>query len=470
MVSDTMRLEARPVLWAWPVSTAASARLARTGTTLVLLACVYAAMAQGAFYPGQLRLATVFVLAGLAVTLIATGVSRLDLGAPTIAAVGLGAWYLVAGVLAHDVGGAIPAIELLAALAATVVVMRRADEIERRGMLAGVIAVGSVLALVGWQGVAWRQVPRALEDGGLWRAASTITYANATAGLLAALAVLALGWIAENRQERLLLAAGSYTLLVGLFATASRAGVIAFALGLGWLTVGSRGRVLLRAWPVVLGALLSTATLMPSMVASHSPRPFLAVCGLVAGLAVAIAQPRVAGTLVGVTAVALLVVPGVRTSVTSSLHQVRRDRATLSSPDRSNEQRAALRLAHDHPVAGVGPGRVDLTWDVANPQPTTMHEAYAHNEFLQTVDEAGIPGLVLLLAGLGAVALAIRRARHVVAINATAGAVAALVALAAHSAFDFLWHVPLIPLIAAVIVGTLLPQPSATTTHGRVHQ
>jgi O-antigen ligase len=99
------------------------------------------------------------------------------------------------------------------------------------------------------------------------------------------------------------------------------------------------------------------------------------------------------------------------------------------------------------------------------------NEAYAHNEFLQTVDEAGVPGLILLLAGLGAVALAIRRGRHVVGINATVGGVAALVVLAAHSSFDFLWHVPLIPLTAAVIVGTLLAEPSATiTTHRRAHR
>jgi len=379
MVSITSPVEARPAERTLSSFAGTSPRMARAGAALVLLACAYAAMSQGAFYRGQLRLAFLLVMIGLAVTLIATGISRSDLGAPTVAAVALGAWYLIAGAVAHDVSGAIPAMELLTALAAIVMVVRRADENERRGMLAGLIAVGSLLALIGWEGVAWRQAPRALEDGGLWRAASTITYANATAGLLAALAVLALGWIAENKQERLLLATGTYLLLVGLFATASRAGVIAFAVGLGWLLVGSRGRVLERAWPVLLGALLSTATLVPSMVASHAPRPLLALCGLVAGMGVAIAPTRVGRALVVAGAVALLVIPSARTGITSSLRQLRRDRVTLSSPDRSNELDAAVRLAHGHALAGVGPGRVDLTWSVTKPQPATMHEAYAHN-------------------------------------------------------------------------------------------
>jgi O-antigen ligase len=219
-----------------------------------------------------------------------------------------------------------------------------------------------------------------------------------------------------------------------------------------------------RAWPAVIGALLSTATLMPSMVASHSPRPLFALCGLVVGLGIAIAPTRVTGALVVAAAVALLVVPPARTGVASSLQQLQRNRVTLSSPDRSNELHAAARLARDHPVAGVGPGRVDLTWRVAKPRATVMHEAYAHNEYLQILDEVGVPGLFLLLAGLGAVALAIRRGRHVVGINATAGGVAALVVLAAHSSFDFLWHIPLIPLTAAVIVGTLLSAPFASNT------
>ena len=470
VVSIARPLETRSAAWAELRSDARVARLLRVGTTLVLLAIADAAMAQGAYYPGPLRLVAVLVVAGLAVTLAATGISRSDLGAPSLAAAALASWYLVAGVLAHHAAGAMPAVELLVALAAIVLIVRRADESERRVMLAALLAVGVVVALVGWQGVAWRQAPHALEDGGLWRAASTITYANAMAGLLVALAMVALGWVVERRREQILLAAVSYVLVVGLFATASRAGAIAFVVGLAWLAVATRGRVLRRVGPVVLGAVLATAALLPSMVASHQPRGLLALGGLLAGAAVAIVPPRAAGALALAALVGFAAVPGVRATVTTPLREVRQNRATVSSPDRSNEMHAALAVARRHPVSGAGPGRVDLTWNVATPTPATMHVAYAHDEYLQTLDEAGVPGLFLLCAGLAAVGLAIRKARPHTRSPATTGAVAALVALGAHSSFDFLWHVPLIPLVAAVIAGTLLPSSSTVLTHGRVHQ
>ncbi len=447
-----------------------SARLAGGGTSLVLLAVVYAAIAQGAYYPGPLRLVTLLVLAALATTLLGAGASALDVDAPIIAATALAGWYVVAALVAHHASGAFPAVELLCAAAAAVCVVRHADEAEQRLLLAGLLATAVVVALLGWEGVAWRQVPRALHDGALWRAASTITYANATAGLVAALAVLALGWVAERRSEQLLLTSASYALVVGLLATASRAGMIAFAAGLAWLVLVTRGRVVARTWPVLLGASIAAAALLPSMVASHQTRPLLALGGLVVGAAVALVPARAAAAIAVVACVAVLVTPSMRASVYGALRQVRHDRSTVSSPDRGRELHAALQVAHDHPISGAGPGRVDLTWNVESPSPATMHVAYAHNEYLQTLDEVGVPGLAILAAGIAAVALAIRKARRRRRMPATVGAVAALVTLAVHSSFDFLWHVPVIPLTAAVVVGTLLPASSTTPTIGRSHQ
>ena len=44
------------------------------------------------------------------------------------------------------------------------------------------------------------------------------------------------------------------------------------------------------------------------------------------------------------------------------------------------------------------------------------------------------------------------------------GVVAALSALGVHSAFDFLWHIPLIPLIGAALVGMVLADPPTEVT------
>ncbi len=476
MVVIARRLDASPGPLARTRSATDSARGTRTATTLLLLAVVYAALSQGAYYPAQLRISVVLVLAAAVAAWRATGLTRSDLGAPTLAAAALATWYVAAGAVAHDLNGALPAVGLLAALAAAVFVVRRASDDERRVLIVGLLATGCVLALTGWEGVVWRQTPRALVDGGLWRAASTITYANATAAVLAALAMLALAWNAESerREERALLAIAAYVLVVGVVATASRAGIIALTAGLVWTAVRTRGRVLARSWNIGLGALLAGAALVPSMLVSHTPEPVLAIAGLVIGASLAVAPQRVArigaaiGTLGLIAAVAA--VPSVRADISHSWNDLRGDRATLSSPDRSNELRAAFSLAGSHAITGVGPGNVDLTWAAPPPSTDTMHEPYVHNEYLQTLVEAGAVGLLLLLAGLGAVARTIHRARKTVAINATAGGVAALVALAVHSSFDFLWHVPVVPLIGAVIVGTLLTDPSREfVTDRRTH-
>jgi O-antigen ligase len=212
---------------------------------------------------------------------------------------------------------------------------------------------------------------------------------------------------------------------------------------------------------------IAGAALVPSMLVTHTASPALAISGFAVGLVIALVPRRVAVVMIVVVVLGasgiFAAVPGVRANASHAVHELRGDRVTLSSPDRSHELHAALQLFGAHPVTGVGPGNVDLTWNATPGSSTTMHEEYVHDEYLQVLVEVGIPGLLLLVAGLGAVVMGIRRARRGVVFDATAGAVAALVVLAVHSAFDFLWHVPVVPLVAAVIVGTLLARPTQLT-------
>jgi O-antigen ligase len=428
--------------------------LERVATVLVLVALVYAVLSHGAFYADELRVTTVLFVAAAVTSAVAVRPQRHELDAAFWAPLALGGWYVIAGVAAHDAGGAVAAVSLLVSLASAVFVVRRASADERRVVLAGVVAVGVLVAATGWAGVALRQYPHALEDGGLWRAASTITYSNATAGLLAMVALLALGGFVRDRRGPSTIAA--YMIVVGLLATLSRAGIIGFIIGFVVLIVTTRGRILVRTWQIFAGAALATITLLPSMPASHGARPALAFAGLAAGVLVVLAPPRL--VVVGALGCAALLVgsPQLRGDTSSALHPIVSGRVSTDSPDRVHERNAALHLAATHLLAGAGPGRVDLHWDVVQPEPETMHVAYAHDEYLQTLDESGVVGLAIVVVGCGAVTLAlIRRARTQRAANA-AVVIAALVAVAVHSSMDFLWHVPVIPLAAALLVGDVL--------------
>ncbi len=114
------------------------------------------------------------------------------------------------------------------------------------------------------------------------------------------------------------------------------------------------------------------------------------------------------------------------------------------------------------PGTGAGPGRAHLTWATATGAVAIAR--FAHNEYLQTAAELGIVGLVLLLALLAAVASSLRQGRAGPAPPPVfAGGAAALVALTVHGLFDFGWHVPVIPLVAAALVGIAIEPPSETS-------
>jgi len=79
---------------------------------------------------------------------------------------------------------------------------------------------------------------------------------------------------------------------------------------------------------------------------------------------------------------------------------------------------------------------------------------YAHNEYVQLAAELGAVGLGLLVALLLALARLLWQAHAAhPSLVVWAGVVAGTVALAVHSGFDFVWHLPAIPLTAAALIG-----------------
>jgi len=219
--------------------------------------------------------------------------------------------------LGAAVWAGLPIVAIAAAVVAVAGLVARA----RAVLTAVVIAAGLSVAATGWAGVAWHIEPLALVSSGLWRASSTLTYANASAAfLVTALFVTA---AAAERLGPLRARLVTAALLVGLLATMSRAGLFTLAIGLVVAVAvsartpgrscrprpGADGRarsgpaarrphaagaglVLVGLWPAIPGAAVAAAGLLPGLAAESVPHPLVAVAALAAGLGFAALTPR----------------------------------------------------------------------------------------------------------------------------------------------------------------------------------
>jgi O-antigen ligase len=166
--------------------------------------------------------------------------------------------------------------------------------------------------------------------------------------------------------------------------------------------------------------------------------------------------------MVALLAVVTLMVTGFRTAFgVDSLQPILTSRANLDSSGRSQAARSAVALFAQQPVAGTGVGRARFI--SSRPDGNVSIGLYAHNEYLQTLVDLGAIGGVLLLGVLAAIVVTLRRGNaypHRPGVHA--GAVAALVAFAVHSGFDFVWHIAVLPLAAGLLTGLAAP----ATTEG----
>jgi len=436
---------------------------------LLLLALAAAAFGQGAFFSG-VRL---FIGALLALAfLLAVAVRPRQLADPfVLAGVLLGGWALarawLAGTPASGIGWAL----FGAGTVAVVSICRRLDANSRATLLGGLLAVGVAVALTGWLGAALHMRPWGLPSQGLWRAASTLTYANATAGLLVSLALVALARLAATPRS-VPLSLVVVCLLTGTGLTLSRAGIAALGAGLlvlCWL-LGWRRVVRAVAGPAA-GAVVALLGVVPFLRVTAPARPVFAVVALAAGLGLGIVAQRTAGwklvpSVVGAVLASALLVILVDPRADAVGRALTHARLTLASPARSGEAAAALRVIATHPLAGAGPGQA-LRW--TSPGGVVNADKYVHDEYLQVFTDLGIAGAALAAFLLFAAGRLLWRARGSAPDRALwAGAVAASTAFAIHSGFDFLWHVPAIPLTVAALVGLAIRQPAAlkaTQTH-----
>lgn len=404
---------------------------------LLVAAFAAAVVAQGGYYlPGRVMSG---LLVGVAVVLARPKPNLL-------AAVGgaLALWAAVRGLLAGDVVAAAPTVAAAGVFVAAVLVAAQADHAQRELLATVVVGVGALVAFTGWVAVVFRIPSWTTVAEGLARAASTLTYPNAAAAVMAAAAVLSL-----VLRPTLLTAVMSFLLCTGIGATMSRAGVIALAAGLLVLCVFSGlKKTVVAAAPPLLGAMVAIGALLPSMRVADESQPLLAAAGLVVGALVAMGLPGLGRFVVPV---AVLLAAGGAVAA-YALSDRLATRVSFSSPDRSGATAAALELVSRSPVLGTGPGNAVLFFERGNEGTRVMR--YVHNEYLQVLVELGAVGLLLALGVVAAVLIAMWRGRGT---SLWAGALAAVVVVLAHSAFDFLWHLPVVLIVAGVCAGLGFP-------------
>jgi hypothetical protein len=427
---------------------------------LLLCALSYATDSQGAFYPGPFHVFVVLVGAALVASVAlarSTAWARAVVRDPLLLmALSLSVVTVVSSAVAGQETDAVGTVALLLTLAAAVAVVKALRPEHRQLLVGGIVVMAVVVAAVGWVAVVARWQPEALTGQGLWRAASTLTYENELAAFLTAPVLLCIDRLMTSRHRSLVWSEAAYVLLVGIGASLSRGGILGLVIAMAVLGALRGPRHVLRLGPPVVGAIVALACLAPSLPVASSRHVALACAGLAVGGAAAAWSfgsrlRRVSG---GVFAAG---VAGVIIAVAATGHVGPIARARLSgasSSDRAHEWAAAFDVARHHLLLGTGMARVLLQWEEGG---RLFTATFAHNEFLQLVTQDGLVGLGILLVGL--VWVFVRLAQ----LRGSAGAptawaaecgIACLVALLVQSSLDFLWHVPVLPVLMAVVLAT----------------
>jgi O-antigen ligase len=387
----------------------------------LLLGLVLAALAFGALAFGAVRMSELVVLRWLLLVAIGVWLLRLWISPsyrflmpPTawlvLPFVAYAAWrYRVADVeylARHEFLQA-----AFAALIFLTLVNNLYGQLDLRVLTTGLVALGTLVAMYGiyqWM-TGHGQVWHFERPGYEGRGSGTYVCPNHLAGFLELLLPLAVTFTllrGFGPVARIFFCYSALVMLVGIAATGSRAGWISTAVSMMVLALvlARRGRQL---WSALVLVVL--------------------VAGLGAWLYSKALQNRVNPQLV-------------------TREQIRDDvRVRLWT--------AAARMWRDHPWFGVGPNHFDARYPGYR-QPhwkEQMRPVRAHNDYVNTLADWGLTGLVLVLVPLVAAGLGIIRGwKHLQRsgesggnrVALVLGCTAGLTALAVHSFFDFNLHIP----------------------------
>ena len=200
--------------------------------------------------------------------------------------------------------------------------------------------------------------------------------------------------------------------------------VVAILATLGFVLLGLRGRLL-------AGAIGAVAAIWVGLLFSFSQSSFAALVGGVLAAATVVWRWRAAAA-VGLVAAVLLSVGFATPQVRTKLLKESRAGLNNATSGRANLVTNGIRIAADHPLAGVGVGSFKRAYaDRTGLKGREPRKAASHSTPVTVAAETGVPGLLLLgwlgAAALGAALLGAHRndaGRAALAVGLTLGAIA----------------------------------------------
>lgn len=434
--------------------------LASASIPIVVAALGVVVVGQGGFYP-PVQLVVTIALATAALLALMGGVTvDASLAPPAYLAAALSTWAVARSSIGGDPASGVAMAMLVAGIAVVVAVFSTADVEDRRLLGHVLVALGVGVAATGWVGMAFHLRPWAMTATSTWRASSVITYPNATAALLV---LILLPVVAERASARRSVVTGLvvWAHLVGIGAAQSRGGMVALAAGVAVVAaiIGARRTIVALGGPLV-GAAATLASLVPGAHHDVAARPALAVAGALIGMAIVAVDVRIPERMSAAAGVVLVGGGSCLAVVMGAMGLLRGDRFRFGSPEREQANDLAIEAIRRNPVGGVGPGDLDLIWHTPD---AVQSLQYVHNEYLELTAELGLIGLAFLATSALLVVRSMRRARSSADTARWVGGAAGLAAFGVHSAFDFLWHVPAVPLVAASVLGLAIAPSSDRT-------
>lgn len=363
----------------------------------------------------------------------------------------------------------------------------------RQGLFEGLALAAAAIVVLG---LASRLLPDLVGSNDPDALSDPLGYKNAT-GLACGLALPLLLWLGRHARAaplRTFALACLPAVIVALYLTLSRGGVLAAAIGLGtlaalgglrlWQGLTTLAAAVLAAPAVLLAERWSTVT--AGTAGEGGRRLVILAAVIIAGVATAAIAPRLARrsprleiglpraltgargrrTLlpIGIVVVALLAVVGARLwsdfanqDVAPQPARTGGHFAEISSGGRVDIWEVAFEGFAEHPLLGDGAGTFPFLWD--RERPSALEVKDGHSLYFESLAELGLVGGALSLAlmgGLAAAAIALVRRTGGPLREATATCAAVLTAFAVGAALDWHWEVAGLGAIFLLAAGPVL--------------